>query len=115
MKSSKKVVATRKRDQSRLRFTNYVVFPQKLRDAIPGPELPGCARSLILSSINGDCTSDQFFGERIRLKFLAEESGKLQGRFEIGVDLEVEAARALAATLQQLVERLEKSATTRRD
>lgn len=91
-----------------MRFANYIVFPQALRDAIPGPELPGCARSLILDSIGGNCASDNFFGKRVRLKFLAKESGKLKGTFEIGVDLEPEAARALAATLRDLAERVEK-------
>ena len=108
MKKSKAVVKPRKQvRQRRLRFSNYISFPQTLRDAIPGPELPGCARLLILSSIDGGCVNDQFFGKRVRLKFLAEESGKLKGSFEIGVDLEPDAARSMAATLRELVDRLE--------
>ena len=98
----------RKLVRKRLRFSNYISFPQTLRDAIPGPELPGCARLLILSSIDGGCANDRFFGKRVRLKFLAKESGKLKGSFEIGVDLEPDAARGLAATLRGLVELLEK-------
>ena len=70
--------------------------------------MPGCARLLILSSIAGACASDRFFGKRVRLKFLAQESGKLKGTFEIGVDLEPDAARGLAATLRELAERVEK-------
>jgi len=81
---------------------NHIYFPQRLRDAIPGPELPGCARCLILSSIDGG-----LYGRRIRLKFRAEESGKLKGTFDIGVDLQADAARALAATLLDLAERTE--------
>lgn len=108
MKSRKAVVKQPKQVRTRMRFTNYISFPQELRGAIPGPELPGCARLLVLSSIDGACGEDYFFGKRVRLKFLAKESGKLKGSFEIGVDLEPEAAQALAATLGELVERVEK-------
>lgn len=108
MKSPKGLAKVPKKVRRGIRFSNYIVFPQTLRDAIPGPELPGCARSLILDSIGGNCASDNFFGKRVRLKFLAKESGKLKGTFEIGVDLEPEAARALAATLRDLAERAER-------
>lgn len=83
-----------------------MVFPQTLRDAIPGPELPGCGRSLILSSIDGSC-SRSVFGQRVRLNFRVEETGKLTGTFNVCADLNVDAAKALSATLQELVERLE--------
>jgi hypothetical protein len=89
--------------------SNTIYFPQSLRDAIPGPELPGCARCLILSSINGGYANDNLFGQHVRLKLLAEESGKLKGAFEIGVVLQLDAARALAATLRELVDQLEKA------
>lgn len=105
----RKLVSTKRlRPQARWPRSNHIYFPQRLRDAIPGPELPGCARCLNLTSLDGDCSSDTLFGPRVRLKFLAEESGKLTGTFEIGVDLQVEAARALAATLLDLAERVEK-------
>ena len=105
-------LASRKRvrPQARWPHSNYIYFPQRLRDAIPGPELPGCARCLNLTSIGGESSSDNFFGQTVRLKLLAEESGKLTGAFEIGVHLQVEAARALARTLLDLVERIEKTA-----
>ena len=105
MKTPKGVAKRGKQVRRRIPFSNYIVFPQTLRDAIPGPELPGCARSLILASIDGNASSDTFFGKRVRLKFLAQESGKLKGTFEIGVDLQVEAAQALAATLLDLARR----------
>ncbi len=89
--------------------SNHIYFPQRLRDAIPGPELPGCARCLNLTSIDGDSSNDNLFGRSVRLKFLAEESGKLTGAFEIGVHLQVDAARALARTLLDLAERIEKT------
>lgn len=97
------------RPQARWPRSNYIYFPQRLRDAIPGPELPGCARCLNLTSIDGDSSSDNLLGQTVRLKLLAEESGKLTGAFEIGVHLQVDAARALARTLLDLVERVEKT------
>src|SRR5258708_6243894 len=78
MKSPKGVSKRGKEVRPRVPSPNYIVFPQELHDAIPGPELPGCARSLILSSIDGNCGSDYLFGKRVRLKFLAQESGKLK-------------------------------------
>ena len=94
---------------------NFMIFPQALRDAIPGPNLPGCDRSLILSSIDGALShSVQFggmdLGPRVLLNFRVEESGNLTGAFEVKAHLNVEAARALAATLQELAARLEKPA-----
>ncbi len=111
MKSFKGSVVSRKKLRSRARplAGNRIYFPQALRDAIPGPDLPGCARCLNLSSINGDYSNDNLFGQRVRLKFLAEESGRLKGAFEIGIELQLDAARGLAATLRELVERLEKT------
>jgi hypothetical protein len=111
MKSSKGAVVSRKKIRSRARplAGNRIYFPQALRDAIPGPELPGCARCLNLSSIGGDYSDDKLFGQSIRLKFLAEESGKLKGTFEIGVELQLDAARGLVATLRELVGRIEKA------
>jgi hypothetical protein len=105
-------LASRKRlrPQARWPNSNYIYFPQRLRDAIPGPALAGCARCLNLTSVDGDYSSDNLFGRTVRLKFLAEESGKLTGAFEIGVHLQVEAARALAQTLLDLAERIEKAA-----
>jgi hypothetical protein len=105
----KLVTRKRVRGQARWPRSNYIYFPQRLRDAIPGPELPGCARCLNLTSIGGESSSDNFFGQTVRLKLMAEESGKLKGAFEIGVHLQVDAARALAQTLLDLVERIEKT------
>ncbi|MGD1091803.1 MAG: hypothetical protein ABSB35_07395 [Bryobacteraceae bacterium] len=109
MRSSKKAVVPVKHPIARRRglsVPNSMVFPHTLRDAIPGPELPGCGRSLILSSIDGSC-SRSVFGRRMRLSFRVEEAGKLSGAFQVYADLNVEAAKALAATLQELVERVE--------
>lgn len=84
---------------------NTMSFPQELRDAIP--EIHPCwGRCLVLSSIDGDCQHN-LRGRRVGLKFLVEETGKLSGAFPVYADLDVEAARTLAATLLNLVEQVE--------
>ncbi len=84
---------------------NFVQFPQALRDAIPGPDLPGCDRLLVLSSIDGKCTDSPLYGRHVMLTMRVEESGKLTGAFDLNVGLTPDAARALAVTLQKLTER----------
>src|SRR5277367_3435987 len=100
----KAVVVRSKKVQTKwkLALMNFVHFPQALRDAIPGPDLPGCDRLLILSGIRASCGESPFYGRRVQLKLRVEESGKLTGAFDLNVYLTVEAAQALAATLQQL-------------
>jgi hypothetical protein len=68
---------------------------------------------LILSSIDGKFSNSVKFGgvdlgPRVLLNFRVEESGKLTGAFDVKAQLNIEAARALAATLQELVARVEK-------
>src|SRR5712691_3755574 len=110
MKSPRRAVIRRKQVKSAMKwlFPNAMVFPHDLRDAIPGPDLPGCDRALILASIDGSCRSTPD-GGRVRLNFEVKESGKLTGTFQVYADMEADAARALSATLLGLVERLEKS------
>jgi len=85
---------------------NTMTFPQELRDAIP--ELHPCwGRCLELSSIDGDCQHN-LRGRRVGLKFLVQETGKLSGTFPVYADLDVEAARTLAATLLKLAEQVER-------
>jgi hypothetical protein len=109
MKSPKRDVVRRKQVRAAMKrlFPNAMVFPHGLRDAIPGSDLPGCDRALILASIDGSCrqTPD---GGRVRLNFEVKESGKLTRTFKVYADMEADAARALSATLLGLVEQLEK-------
>jgi hypothetical protein len=101
----KKAVVVRKKQvqlRSDLQSLNFMQFPQTLRDAIPGPDLPGCDRLLVLSSIDASRTESPLFGQRIQLKMRVEENGKLTGAFDLNVSLTFEAAHALAATLQKL-------------
>ena len=109
MKSSKRAVMSRKHVLGTMKwlFPNAMVFPHELRDAIPGPDLPGCDRALILASIDGSCRATPD-GGRVRLNFEVKESGKLKGTFKVYADMEADAARALSATLLGLVEQLEK-------
>jgi hypothetical protein len=84
---------------------NAMYFPKGLRDAIPDWE--NSARMLTLTNIDGNCSHSTLRGRRIELNFHVEETGKLNGAFNVYADLEIEAARALAATLDELVKRAE--------
>ncbi|HEY6391766.1 MAG TPA: hypothetical protein VIX89_10840 [Bryobacteraceae bacterium] len=109
MKPPKRAVMSRKQVRAAMKwvFPNAMVFPHELRDAIPGSDLPGCDRALILASVDGSCRATPE-GGRVRLNFEVKESGKLTGTFKVYADMEADAARALSATLLGLVERLEK-------
>ncbi len=88
----------------RLRRRNYMTFPCELRNAIP--DLPTyVGRTLELSSTHGHASNTLLFGARVHLALGIQETGKLKGRFTVRMDLEVEAARALAASLIELADR----------
>ncbi len=101
---------TRKGLPARRRFLdlgNTMGFPRELRDAIP--DLPTCVgRVLKVDAIHGDASDTGLFGPRVNLKLVVKETGKLKGEFTIRLDLEPDAARALADTLTQLAERAAK-------
>ena len=87
-------------------------FPRELREAIP--DLPTCVgRVLQVDAINGDASHTRLCGPRVNLKLVVKETGKLTGEFVIRLDLEPDAARALAGTLTELAERAEKAKITR--
>ena len=87
---------------------NTMNFPQALRDAIP--TLARCwGRCLVLASISGRALHDPLWGQRVRIKFQVEESGKLTGKFDVWMDVDPEAARGLARTLNQLADEAEKA------
>jgi hypothetical protein len=77
-----------------------MTFPRELREAIS--ELHG-ARDLELDSVNGR-SNLTFYGPLVQLKLVVKETGKLSGRFVIGMDLQPDAARELAATLTKLAD-----------
>ena len=81
-----------------------MTFPRELRKAIP--DLPTyVGRTLELSGIEGTASNTQLFGSRVHLKLELRETGKLKGRFTVGMDIEPDAARALASALTELAER----------
>ena len=87
------------------RWANLVTFPRALRDAIPTqPTMAG--RVLNLSEIDA-MPSYTFRGPRVQLRLVAEEAGKLTGRFPVLMDLDVHAARQLAAALVEIAGRAE--------
>lgn len=89
-------------------WPNMMSFPQALREAIP--TLERCwGRCLILSSITGRSQNSRLLGKRVQIKFQVEESGKLTGKFDVWMDVDLEAARALAQTLTRLAAEAEKA------
>src|SRR5262245_45532706 len=82
---------------------NTMAFPRALRDAIP--RLHG-GRVLELESINGAVSDMMLFGPLVQLKLVVQETGKLDGKYVVRMDLLPEAARELAATLTRLADQL---------
>lgn len=94
------------------RATNMITFPRELRDAIP--DLPTyTGRVLELESIDGRISENLLYGRRVHLRMAVTETGKLKGKFTVRVDLQADAARALADTLVQLAGQLDESKKTR--
>jgi hypothetical protein len=82
---------------------NTMAFPRGLRDAIP-PLHAG--RVLELDSINGKASDTMLFGPMVQLKLVVQETGKLDGKYVVRMDLQPDAARQLAATLTRLANEL---------
>ena len=86
---------------------NTMGFPRELREAIP--DLPTyVGRFLEIDSINGEASNTRLLGPRVHLKVVVKETGKLKGEFVIRIELEPDAARALAETLTQLADKSDK-------
>jgi hypothetical protein len=82
---------------------NWITFPQKLRDAIPTFE-PCGGRVLQLDAVDAVPTNTAWTGRRVAVKLRVGETGKLDGVFDIWIDLNISAAQALAETLQTAAE-----------
>ncbi len=78
---------------------NWITFPQTLRDAIPDWK-PCGGRVLELAAADAHSTNTEWLGRRVRVKLRACETGKLDGAFDVWVDLNVNAAEALADVLR---------------
>ena len=97
---TKAVLRSDKPSRYRLARGNHVTFPRELRDAIPDTH---GGRVLQLDSMTGG-HSRSFHGTRVSLKLLVRETGKLKGKYTIMMDLQADAARALAESLKQLAD-----------
>lgn len=87
----------------KLRLTNTVSFPRELRDAIPDHK-PSAGRALKLESVDAQAANTIEWGRRVQIKLRVCETGKLSGVFDIWIDIEADAAQALAETLSAAVE-----------
>jgi hypothetical protein len=83
---------------------NWITFPQELRDAIPTIE-PCRGRVLQLDSVDAAPTDTEWTGRRVAVKLRCCETGKLDGVFDIRIDLNISAAEALAEVLRSAVDR----------
>jgi hypothetical protein len=93
----------------KLKLTNNVTFPRELRDAIPD-HAPSAGRVLKLESVAAQAAHTVEWGRRVQIKLQVCETGKLNGVFDVWVDIEVEAAKALGETILAAVERSAKIA-----
>lgn len=57
--------------------------------------------------MTGDAIFTIWGGRQVHLDLLVKETGKLKGEFRVAMDLQPEAARALAVTLNELADRAE--------
>jgi len=94
-------------NQLRRQPPNWVTFPRQLRDAIPDWELCG-GRVLQLESADAGVSDTPWTGRRVAVKLRVCETGKLTGVFDVWVDLNTSAAKALAELIQSVAERAEK-------
>jgi hypothetical protein len=83
---------------------NWISFPQKLRDAIPSFE-PCRGRVLQLDSVDARATDTEWTGRRVAVKLRVCETGKLDGVFDVWLDLNPSAAQALAEALLAAADR----------
>ena len=103
---SSEVTRTDVQVPQRLGRHNTMAFPRELREAIP--DLPTCVgRLLELSSMSGQPSNTHLFGPRVHVSLVVNETGKLTGKFTVRIDLQTDAARALAETLTKLADQAE--------
>jgi hypothetical protein len=89
---------------------NRVTFPRALRDAIPDFE-PCAGRVLQLENAEVRSTDSEWTGRRVAIKLTVCETGKLNGVFNVWVDLNIDAARTLADLLHSAAEKAAKPNT----
>lgn len=80
---------------------NIIVFPKELRDAIPWHS----DRLLVFDSVTGTPTVHWLTNEpRAQANLLVHETGTLDGRFDLVLNLDPETMRALGAFFIQLAD-----------
>jgi hypothetical protein len=72
----------------KLTLTNNITFPRELRDAIPDHE-PSAGRVLKLDAITAQAANTIEWGPRVQVKLQVCETGKLNGVFDVWLDLVV--------------------------
>src|SRR5436190_23561772 len=87
-------------------YPNNVTFPRELREAIPDHR-PSAGRCLKLDSVDAQAAHTAEWGRRVQVKLRVCETGKLDGVFDVWVDMELEAAKALATLIQNAAEQAE--------
>jgi hypothetical protein len=88
-----------------LNLGNTMAFPRELREAIPDLH---AGRVLDLDSISGFASHTLLMGRMVHLKLGVRETGKLSGKYVVGMALQLDAARQLAATLTKLADEAER-------
>ncbi len=76
-------------------YPNNITFPRALRDAIPDHEL-SMGRVLKLATVDAQAAHTVQMGRRVQIKLHVCETGKLEGEFDVWIDIESEAAKAFA-------------------
>src|SRR5260221_9563627 len=101
----------RTRRTPRLAGHNSMTFPRNLRDAIPAE--PGYSgRVLELAAVDGRVLDTVIGPPVVHLNLHVRETGKLKGAFMLWMDLQPSAARALAATLNQVADRADTNSSS---
>ncbi len=66
-----------------------------------------------LDSVDAQAAHTDRWGRRVQVKLQVCETGKLSGKFDVWIDIEIEAARALAKLIQDAAEQAEKMPAAR--
>ena len=93
------------------KMPNTMIFPQHLREAIP---VYG-GRVLVFDSVTGKTNSHFSIvptGPRAQAKLVVHETGKLNGAFDIWLDLDSDTMRALGQFFVDLADRAEAEKAT---
>ena len=80
-------------------YVNNILFPRALRSFIPDHDLSG-GRVLKLDSVAAQAAHTAEWGKRVQIKLHVCETGQRTGAFDVWIDIESEAAKALAKLIE---------------